>query len=379
MPRKLSEEEVQREIDTVQNGRIKIIGEYKNNVTPVLVKCNVCGIEWMASPKMLRKSPVGVGCYHHINLTEYQVQKRIERATNGKISMIGHYKGAKCKTMMQCNNCGYKWSTEPYVVYMGHCCPDCAGKRHRTTDEVAKLIKDKTKGEYTLDGEYLNSNSKISIHHNIGSCNKTFQMTFHAFYNSGQRCPFERRERFAAKVRKSKQDYLKELSEACCGEYLLIGHYKNASTHAWFRHEECKTEFLAIPTQIVHHATGCPFCNASKGERVVRNYLLQERIPFLEQFRIESCRNERPLPFDFAIFNSHGLQCLIEYQGVQHYQPKFGLKNFENGKKRDQIKLDYCKNHNIELIRIPYERWTVYEQLKSQVSSYLDRKLKMLM
>ncbi|MFO1546667.1 hypothetical protein ABC418_08980 [Lactiplantibacillus plantarum] len=374
MPRKLSEEEVQKEIDIIQNGRIKIIGEYKNNTTSVMVRCINCGIEWMAAPKMLRNRPVGIGCKHHINFTETQIKQRILNVTKGKISMIGRYKGAKSKAKMRCNKCQYEWFTEPYVIYTGHDCPRCANRQQYTTEEMANKIHELTNGEYELIGSYTGSHKKMSIHHMDSTCDRVFKMSYHAF-SSGQRCPYERRERFGEAVKKTKQDYLRELQANCQGEYSLIGEYKNASTQAWFRHEKCGTVFFALPTQVAHHATGCPFCNASKGEMAVRKYLEIHEYVFTEQYKIDACRNDRTLPFDFAVFNSNGLTCLIEYQGVQHYQPKFGQKNFEDGKKRDQIKFNYCKKHQIKLIRIPYKRWTIYNQLQAQVFSYLDKNL----
>jgi len=51
------------------------------------------------------------------------------------------------------------------------------------------------------------------------------------------------------------------------------------------------------------------------------------------------------------------LIALIEYQGRQHYEAidYFGGEpKFEMRKKCDKIKKDYCANHNIPLLIIPY-------------------------
>lgn len=375
MPRKLSEEEIQQEIDVIQDGRIKIIGEYKNNVTPVMVRCANCGLEWMSTPKLLRMRPVGVGCHHHIKLTEKHVRQRIYYATNNTITMLGKYVGSRTKTKMHCNKCNYEWLTQPYLVYKGHGCPDCAGKRQKTTKEVGTLIKKATNGEYELVGEYLGTHRKMTILHKSKKCGRTFDMSFHAFCLNGQRCPFERRERFANTVKKSQNDFLNDLKRNRQDEYILIGEYKNASTLTLFEHKTCGTKFYALPTQVSHFATGCPRCNESKGESAVRSYLKHHGFQFKSQYRIKECKLKRPLPFDFALFDHNHLSCLIEYQGVQHYQPKFGKKNFEDGIVRDHIKRNYCNQHGIKLICIPYKRWTTYSQLQKQVYSYLDNNL----
>ena len=67
----------------------------------------------------------------------------------------------------------------------------------------------------------------------------------------------------------------------------------------------------------------------------------------------------------------------IEYDCMQHFQPtdftstmseKEVLEQFEIIKKRDEIKNTYCKEHNINLLRIPYWDFENIENiLKSQL------------
>ena len=64
--------------------------------------------------------------------------------------------------------------------------------------------------------------------------------------------------------------------------------------------------------------------------------------------------------FDFAIINQNGgLKCIIEYDGILHfeYEPNRGWNNKENWDKthkNDLIKNQWCKENNIPIIRIPY-------------------------
>lgn len=61
--------------------------------------------------------------------------------------------------------------------------------------------------------------------------------------------------------------------------------------------------------------------------------------------------NGKYLRFDFYVDNKY----LIEYDGRQHFILDNGYgADLENIQKRDQIKNDYAKSHNIPLIRIPY-------------------------
>jgi hypothetical protein len=101
---------------------------------------------------------------------------------------------------------------------------------------------------------------------------------------------------------------------------------------------------------------GCPVCNESNGEKRIRKFLEDNNIEFIPQYKFENCRNILPLPFDFSFYINNE-QILCEYQGLQHYEPvnRFGgEKEFKISKKRDKIKLEYCKDNNIKLIEIPY-------------------------
>lgn len=97
---------------------------------------------------------------------------------------------------------------------------------------------------------------------------------------------------------------------------------------------------------------GCPHCVTSKGEECIKLYLQQHNINFIQNYRIHTCRNKLPLPFDFYIPK---LNCLIEYQGQQHYSGWNGSKkllDYING--NDNIKKKFCIDNNILLYEIKY-------------------------
>lgn len=82
------------------------------------------------------------------------------------------------------------------------------------------------------------------------------------------------------------------------------------------------------------------------------NYQMEYSFPDL------TARSGRELRFDFAVFDDdNDLQFLIEYQGIQHYQPKSifgGIQGLRNQQFNDMQKREYCKKHNIILLVIPY-------------------------
>ena len=102
----------------------------------------------------------------------------------------------------------------------------------------------------------------------------------------------------------------------------------------------------------------CPQCSKSesRGETKVRLYLENNSINFEQQKRFYDCRTTVPLPFDFYLKD---LNTVIEYDGEGHYHKvdfrgHDGTETFKRTKSNDKIKNIYCKNNNINLIRIPY-------------------------
>ena len=137
---------------------------------------------------------------------------------------------------------------------------------------------------------------------------------------------------------------------------------------------KCGSEFERSWRAIIgQNQTLCNKCAniLSKGERLILKYLESNNYSFKTQYKITDCRNIKPLPFDFAIFENNKLKIIIEYDGEQHYTPKFNnsQKEFLKIQERDKIKTQYCLDNNIPLLRIPY--WDL-----ENVIEILDKTLK---
>ena len=99
---------------------------------------------------------------------------------------------------------------------------------------------------------------------------------------------------------------------------------------------------------------------ASRGQIKIEQILTQSGLEFAEEYSFPDLisSNGRPLRFDFAVFDDqHNIDFLIEFQGIQHYQSKsvFGGKSgLRKQQYNDMRKREYCKNHGINLVIIPY-------------------------
>jgi very-short-patch-repair endonuclease len=110
--------------------------------------------------------------------------------------------------------------------------------------------------------------------------------------------------------------------------------------------------------------SGCKICRESKGEKLIKEFLIAQAIKFSRQFIFPDCRDIRPLPFDFYI---EDYNVCIEYDGRQHFiaiEKWGGELGLLDQQKKDKIKDEYCKIKNIKLIRIPYNKNPIQELIE---------------
>lgn len=98
----------------------------------------------------------------------------------------------------------------------------------------------------------------------------------------------------------------------------------------------------------------------SKGEFAIRCVLNKYNILFSKGKTYDDCRDVRCLPFDFYVPEYN---LLIEFDGQQHFGQYNNFGDYETVKKHDEIKNKYCKDNNINLLRIPYWDFNKIEEI----------------
>ena len=93
----------------------------------------------------------------------------------------------------------------------------------------------------------------------------------------------------------------------------------------------------------------CLFCRQSHGEELIDVVLRKYGVSYKYGYVLPN-----GLHLDFYLPQLH---LAIEYDGIQHYEPREffgGYGYYIKLHKHDLEKNQYCKNHHITLIRIPY-------------------------
>lgn len=109
-------------------------------------------------------------------------------------------------------------------------------------------------------------------------------------------------------------------------------------------------------------------CMMSSGEETISKLLTNQSICFEKQKMFDGCKNRTSLRFDFFIPD---LNIVIEYQGIQHYEPVEhfgGVEALEDTIKRDQIKRDFCKAMGIGYYTISF-RENIEEKIRYILSN----------
>ncbi len=104
----------------------------------------------------------------------------------------------------------------------------------------------------------------------------------------------------------------------------------------------------------------------------IKQYLDDNNIKYIREFRFNSCRDVLPLPFDFFLKD---LNKLIEVDGQGHYKAIEcwnGQKGLELTQKHDKIKNDFCKKNNIPLLRISYKD-IENKEYESMIKQFIEK------
>lgn len=120
----------------------------------------------------------------------------------------------------------------------------------------------------------------------------------------------------------------------------------------------------------------CGCLSLSYNEYNIMTILAEEKIEFTMQKTFSDCilPSGRKAIFDFYIDNSY----IIEFDGIQHFSYRENQNNSWNSKenfyltrRNDKMKNKYCFEHNIPLIRIPYNKDYSLADLRLETTRFL--------
>lgn len=315
------------------------------------------GIQHKPVEKLTYKQP----CQYcnHKNL-KVNFKEEVAKADN-RIEVIDDYINWDTPLLCRCKEHGYEWMGLPSVLLQGGGCEICAGiKRWNTRGRITtEIFKQRMKdinpnieiiGEYVGTHDFIKCRCKIhDVEWESWACN---------IQNGTANCPICS-DQIKFRARLLSEDEFKKRMSKIAPHIIPLEEYNGLHIPMMFHCSEHQINFETTPRYFLQkYGKGCPLCSQSTGERRMINLLLEKGRNISTQHSFQDCSYINILRFDaFDLDN----QIAYEYQGQQHYHPvdfdgnKEKAKiEFEEGQKRDAIKEQYCKEHNITLVKIPY-------------------------
>lgn len=220
-------------------------------------------------------------------------------------------------------------------------------------EEVIKRVESKNNNRLLNPDDYIN-HSFSNLHILCGMCGNPFYTSLASIEAGDGACLNCAATKSSLNSRLSKDEVEQRINSVNGNKLLNPDDYITNSVINLNILCLCGNEFT---TSLSNYETSgvnrCQACSRfqSKGEKLIKEILDKYTVPYIFQKRFDDCVDIRPLPFDFYLT---GLNCIVEFDGPQHFKPIWGEKDFEKTQLHDSIKNKYCNDNNIKLIRIPY-------------------------
>ena len=362
--KKKTTEEFKIEVFNKVGNEYKVLGEYKSNKDKILIRHNTCGHEYEVTPVKFLSGRRCPNCSKNKKKDTKWFKNKVNEILGNEYTVLGEYINTNTKIKMYHNTCGHEYEVKPSTFLNKKTkCPYCYGTPKKTTEEFKTEVFNKVGNEYKVLGEYKSNKDKIEFIHI--KCNNKFEMRPGNFLNSGNRCPF-----CSGKAKKDTKIFSKEISKITNNEYELVSEYINNSSKVSIKHLKCGRIFEMKPTDFLY-GHRCPKCNSDKykNENEIEEILKELGLKYEREVKI-GCTHIRELPFDFKIWINDTKFILLEYDGEFHYKPIYGEEYLKKQKENDKIKDDFCKENNITLLRISYlEKENKKEIIKRSTTS----------
>ena len=165
---------------------------------------------------------------------------------------------------------------------------------------------------------------------------------------------------------KTKETLQNEVDALFPNKYTILGEYVKARQPLEVRNNNCGHTYYITPDNLLR-GKGCAQCTIRQSSYMdlTEEILTKYNISFEKEKRFEDCKDKRCLPFDYYL---HDYNLCIEVDGEFHYQITSTFSASKQSQllevqRRDQIKTEYCQNHNIGLLRLPYFEKNNFEQI----------------
>lgn len=325
-----------------------LLSKYNGTTSEVILSCQNKHV-FKSTYKKIKKNPTCKECKKEKTL----IQVKSTLNDNG-FELVSEYTKYDIPITVKCKK-GHVVDMFYDNIKRGNKCKICSRKVLPEYEYIKNFIQ--KEGYSLISDNILSATQKFSVRCPKGH---QYEVNWNKF-SSGRRCPHCQN-----KIKISKDEANKVFMKY---GYEIVGDYIDTVTPVLIK---CpKGHEYKVTLGNFKSGKRCRECgNNYKGELKIRDFLEELGEDFKTQYKFKDCKNIFELPFDFYLPKYN---LCIEYDGVQHDEPvEFfgGEEAFKERKLNDNIKNKYCKDNNINLLRISYkDKKHINEMIKQKITN----------
>jgi hypothetical protein len=279
---------------------------------------------------------------------------------NFEFEILEEPKNANTKVKIKHIKCGNVLNCSPNN-HLKRYCKYCSKKHKRNIKEWQHLSDEIHNHEFEILEEPNSGKEKVNILHK--KCGNILKMTLNNHINHKNGC------RICSKYSlKDNQHWLFKSYELWGDDYSISEEVNNVHKKVKILHNICGKEHLKNMKSFIHGKRGCPYCykDIRYSERYIADYLKSKFIKFEQEktfYNLINPKTGRKLRYDFYLPDYN---LVIETHGAQHYKPIEhwgGKEEFNEQIYRDNLKITYLKEKNINLIIINNKNLTKIREI----------------
>lgn len=294
---------------------------YKNNRSPVSMRCKKCGQVCLKTPGNL---VMGHGCKHCSAVAcqkPYDVEKKLAEVAP-EWELAGEYINAKTPTLFLHRPCGARYEKElQNIITDPGACRFCAAKKLAGTHE-SFLERTRNKTDYEILSTYVNSSTKIHVRHK--KCGHDFWTAPLNFANRKEGCPFCKGKVISQRQTMTHERFLEILGKRG-KEFEFLSVYKGAHEPIKVRHR-CGYTMTTTPDNLIRKGR-CKGCEKSVGEKEVFDFVCG----LTSSSVIGNTRKVLPRKKELDIYLPEQ-HLAIEYNGLLYHSVEWQIGKMDSGK-----------------------------------------------
>lgn len=216
--------------------------------------------------------------------------------------------------------------------------------------------------EFIILSEYKGIHEKVLVQH---KCGYIWKITPNNLLNRKRSCP-----KCKGVLKKDTNAFKKEIYFLEKDNYTLLSEYTGCRKKVEILCNKCNNSWYIKPNDFLR-GKRCPYCNLHKNqsssESLIESYLLKNNIKYEREKTFDTLKDKHKLRFDFYL---EDYNLVIEYDGLQHEKAGW-YKNEEKlniTKKHDKMKNNWCKNNDIDILRISYKEKDIIAYLNKYLN-----------